>query len=673
MKNQRKNHSSRKVIIFSFILSIFFSVNTFAAETQSSDPNKYLNAVREFADNVLEYGRDTYGLKQTPLFVDGVNVNTHEPVKWIDPNGTKWILSNLASQQTLFRTLDGLTTITGDSKYHQAAIEALKYTFEYLQTTNGLLPWGGHQAYNATTDTMGGEPTHELKGIYPYYELMWKAEPNATEYFIGSFWSGHISDWSTLAMDRHCYDMVNPFEEPWNHEYVGGSVFLQGTTSSFFNTGSDLIYAAVELAQLSGSKEPVVWVKRLAKRYVDVRDPNTGISYGMYTLKNKQKVPDSYDDVLRKLVPGATDFPVYPFPGIEINPKAREAVSGYMMTTPGVKTHRYLLNWLSLLMVGEMLGSEGDEIRQWALEELTAFGHGYRKDDNVYIPMLSDGTNLEGYVVKVDGPLGPKGVTLEPIPAGPSDLWIYSMAYRVMNDDFMWELTRNISIGNKLGDIGESSKESPQLNLSTNCNDPFAILSFLELHRATGKSEFLEMAKIIGNNVLDTRFHNGFFVASKKHIYSKFGTLDSIALLHLYSALAGVSAVIPEVWPTTPSFEGDYRMKEDSIDNKIFYALTEYSEPPLSLQEAAAMGDIDLVKSMLEKGVDVDAIESSFYTTALHRAAKAGHKDVVELLLSEGANIEAVGSYPYATPLYHAVQQGHMDVVELLIAAWCRY
>ena len=38
---------------------------------------------------MLKYGRDTYGPKHTPLFVDGLNVNTHEPVKWIDPDGTE--------------------------------------------------------------------------------------------------------------------------------------------------------------------------------------------------------------------------------------------------------------------------------------------------------------------------------------------------------------------------------------------------------------------------------------------------------------------------------------------------------------------------------------------------------------------------------------------------------
>ena len=48
------------------------SVPVALAGADSNDPNRYLNAVREFADNVLKYGRDTYGPKHTPLFVDGL-------------------------------------------------------------------------------------------------------------------------------------------------------------------------------------------------------------------------------------------------------------------------------------------------------------------------------------------------------------------------------------------------------------------------------------------------------------------------------------------------------------------------------------------------------------------------------------------------------------------------
>jgi hypothetical protein len=69
-----------------------------ATETPDpNNPNRYLDAVREFADNVLKYGRETYGPKHTPLFVDGLNIHTHEPVKWIAPNGDRWIISNLAN------------------------------------------------------------------------------------------------------------------------------------------------------------------------------------------------------------------------------------------------------------------------------------------------------------------------------------------------------------------------------------------------------------------------------------------------------------------------------------------------------------------------------------------------------------------------------------------------
>ena len=79
----------RRRFVLQAVLGIFL-IPQFAVclATENADPNqssKYLDAVREFADNVLKYGRDTYGPKHTPLFVDGLNVNTHEPVKWIAP------------------------------------------------------------------------------------------------------------------------------------------------------------------------------------------------------------------------------------------------------------------------------------------------------------------------------------------------------------------------------------------------------------------------------------------------------------------------------------------------------------------------------------------------------------------------------------------------------------
>jgi len=105
-------------VVLGFTLTLAASPGLSGEPSPGNDGSKYLDAVREFADNVLKYGRDAYGPKHTPLFVDGLNIHTHEPVKWIAPNGDRWVLSNLASQQTPFRSLDGLVGIADDARTH---------------------------------------------------------------------------------------------------------------------------------------------------------------------------------------------------------------------------------------------------------------------------------------------------------------------------------------------------------------------------------------------------------------------------------------------------------------------------------------------------------------------------------------------------------------------------
>ena len=62
------------------------------------------------------------------------------------------------------------------------------------------------------------------------------------------------------------------------------------------------------------------------------------------------------------------------------------------------------------LLLGDRLGEAGRDFTRWVVEELTAWGKSaYRKKDNAFIPMLTDGTSMEGYVCKKDGYFGPEG------------------------------------------------------------------------------------------------------------------------------------------------------------------------------------------------------------------------------------------------------------------------
>ena len=445
---------SKRLIYRLVIGTLIFCPLSACLGKDATDPNassKYLDAVREFADNVLKYGRDTYGSKHTPLFVDGLNIHTHEPVKWIASNGDRWILSNLASQQNLFRTLDGLTTITGDPKYRQAAMEAIEYAFENLRTPNGLLYWGIAAAYDAQGDRLAlpyRVGAQSLKWHYPYYELMWEVNPDATKQFIEAYWSGLILDWSNLDMNRSTSDLKGPLlNQPWDHKYTGGPVYFETKANgkAFISAGSDLSRAAALLYSLSGDREPLVWSKRLIHRYVETRHPEVGISGSPYNRSRSDSAQYQFrNDFMGHFVLDGTFFPQAHL-GLS-NPMVRELSLGYLNVAPGIP-YSIISGpcWISQLILGDMLGQDGAEFTQWALEEFTAIGkRAYRKNDNSFIPMLIDGTSIEGYVCKRDGYFGAKGTTFNAIPAVPMDFWAYALAYRITEDEFMWEMAHNI-------------------------------------------------------------------------------------------------------------------------------------------------------------------------------------------------------------------------------------
>ena len=92
--------------------------------------------------------------------------------------------------------------------------------------------------------------------------------------------------------------------------------------------------------------------------------------------------------------------------------------------------------------------------------------------------------------------------------------------------------------------------------------------------------------------------------------------------------------------------------------------------PNISIQDAAAEGNIEAVKQHLASGADVTAKDSSGWTP-LHKAASSGHKEIAELLITLGADLNAKDDTLEFTPLHYATMGagdgGHKEIVELLI------
>jgi hypothetical protein len=86
------------------------------------------------------------------------------------------------------------------------------------------------------------------------------------------------------------------------------------------------------------------------------------------------------------------------------------------------------------------------------------------------------------------------------------------------------------------------------------------------------------------------------------------------------------------------------------------------------LFNAARRGDAAAVKSLLDRGVDVNT-KFRYGATALSYASDKGHLEVVKLLLERKADANVKDTFYGATPLIWAAQKGYTKIVEALLDA----
>src|SRR6266550_181758 len=92
-------------------------------------------------------------------------------------------------------------------------------------------------------------------------------------------------------------------------------------------------------------------------------------------------------------------------------------------------------------------------------------------------------------------------------------------------------------------------------------------------------------------------------------------------------------------------------------------ALILAAPPTAPVAEAAMRGDKDGVRTLLQKGADVNAAQNDGMTP-LHWAAERGDAEMAEMLLYAGANVAAVTRIGQYTPLHLASHSGSLPVVQ---------
>ncbi|OIR06328.1 pectate disaccharide-lyase [mine drainage metagenome] len=521
-----------------------------------------LAVVVAYADTVLAQAADRYHSPASPLLANGIDVVNHDQLLWIYPDGHQAVFSDFALQQNLVRTLVGLSRLTGKPRYEAAARAQAAYYFDHYQDpATGLLIWGGHRFIDLLTlqprgVTEHGITPHELKNVFPDYDLLYSVNPSATVRYIQGFWHAHVFHWRTLEVSRHGeYGRVR--STGWDHPFDDPAPFFETKGLGFLDAGDDLIYSGAALYRLNGDKGALLWTNRLAAMYVKARDPHTDL--GAYQFSQPRKTAEAPDDAhtfsnfgdraKRQFGP---DFP------------GHTVLEGTMLLQR-LATTIYAINPLVELDAAQRLGPAGKSFVEPTRAGMEAFARlALIPGTDRLRPMLTDGTDLSGFVARRDGYYMRKGTPIEPYRAGTEFLLSYTRAALATGDARLWAMARVIGRHTGLGDLGSAPGRDTACAMTTRCADPRALFALVDLYNATRQLGYLALARRVGNNVVADHYRRGFFVERDDQRYANIDAIEPLALLSLEAAIRGEPALVPTYLGGSGFFSGDYLFPDGS-------------------------------------------------------------------------------------------------------------
>ncbi|MFH1267315.1 MAG: hypothetical protein ABIK89_16450 [Planctomycetota bacterium] len=296
-------------------VGLLLGVAVAVSSVAKGDSPDYLKIVRDYADAMIEHGRDRYGPVESPLFAAALDrkmlkllegealdraLNIPRSQWGVRPNDRTPSGANPMHDENLYQVLYALTEVTGEEAYAAEADRALRWFFEHCQSpATGLMAWGEHLGWDFREEKPTGD-IHEFARPWVLWERSFELAPQPCARFASGLWQHQIADRRTGRFSRHA-SFARHAPAAGREFPRHGGFYIATWAAAYEHTKDAEFLAAIEVLVDSFEKRrnPETGTIPADSTNVEVLWPPSNLSLAIDLWDGAQKVPEPLGDKMR--------------------------------------------------------------------------------------------------------------------------------------------------------------------------------------------------------------------------------------------------------------------------------------------------------------------------------------------------------------------------------------
>ncbi len=602
--------------------------------TYLADNNRF-NTLLEHIENIYKYSGDD--INNSSIMSMVIDRNSLSPGFWVASDKSEYIPCDLGSMGNFLRAVDSVGFLTGNKEYNNKVDSIYKAWINNFSGDNGLPYWGAHTCADMLSYTKreGTGSQHELKYHFPYMEPFFRLNSEYAENMVIQAWSEHISDWDKMMFNRHgTYKGSNKNSNitEWNNNTE--SFELTEPSYDNVNISGDLSFssAGIDLAQLA------------TDFYKNTKDENAKAAV-IKLFDGFWKICGNDEDMLLNVPQNSTAgrYGYDAAPGVKDISSIAPDGKWWLVSDSTHTTTSWGDRWWNAY--GDDLIAQGfiTEDQQWVVREcyskfsgeqeqyypftqwdyINAVGPdteegkilldrtirahanyirmAYNPERNEFKKIFIDGTDITGFKMtrnfygSTAGNVMGWGSGGTGLLLGTVYNYLNAVDYPEYKDDtdILWSYIRNYMDKKGFGNLGTTEPgENISLNFETSSAECDYMLAMIYLYQHTGISDYLDMARLIADNITESYMVDGMFTNTPNGRYIYIGGENGeypYAFALLEATIRGEEAVVPLYHPCSGFREDNFYEEETDTtyvtkDAGYIYG-EEYSEYDKSVKD----------------------------------------------------------------------------------------